>query len=229
MSVSDYKSKVFAGWRDADPQGWNAYTQHEFVRRLGDGSLPKQSFVHYLIQDYVFLVHFSRAWALAVVKAGSLQEMRTAAGTVDALVNHEMQLHVEACAKEGIGEEQLFSATEAPENMAYTRFVMSEGLTGDFLDLMAALAPCVFGYGEIGLALGKSAAADTPYREWIDTYSGDEYQEVCTTVSGMLEEAVRSRLGEDFSNSPRWPALCETFSRATQLEVGFWDMALRGT
>ena len=42
----------------------------DFVEQLGDGSLPRKSFLHYLVQDYVFLVHFSRAWALAVVKSG---------------------------------------------------------------------------------------------------------------------------------------------------------------
>ena len=137
MSKSDYNSPVFAAWRASCQDVWEEYTQHRFVSGIGDGSLPREAFIHYLIQDYVFLVHFSRAWAMAVVKAGSLEEMRTAAGTVDALVNHEMQLHVETCAAEGIDEQTLFGAAEEPENMAYTRFVLSTGITGDFLDMMA--------------------------------------------------------------------------------------------
>ncbi|MEL7428522.1 MAG: thiaminase II [Pseudomonadota bacterium] len=229
MSVPDYNSPVFALWRIHAGEHWREYTGHAFVKGLGDGSLPKASFIHYLIQDYVFLVHFSRAWAMAVVKSGSLEEMRTAAGTVDALVNHEMKLHVETCAREGITEDQLFSAVEARENMAYTRFVMDAGLSGDFLDLMAALAPCVFGYGEIGKALGKNAVSGTPYQEWIDTYSGTEYQALCDQVGQMLETAARARLGEEPLNNPRWSSLCARFENATRLEVGFWDMALRGT
>ena len=111
--------------------------------------------------------------------------------------------------------------------MAYTRFVMDAGLSGDFLDLMAALAPCVFGYGEIGLALKKASPADGVYQSWIDTYSGDEYQEVCENVGKMLQSAALSRLGEQPEKSPRWQSLCSTFEKATRLEVGFWDMALR--
>lgn len=228
MTATDYGSSVFAGWRSANTKIWGDYTDHTFVKGLGDGSLPREAFIHYLIQDYVFLVHFSRAWALAVVKSKSLAEMKVAAGTVDALANHEMQLHVETCAKEGISEEQLFSAVEEPENMAYTRFVTATGLTGDFLDLMAALAPCVYGYGEIGLALSKNKSSDASYQEWIDTYAGEEYQDLCRSVSVMLEEAAKARLGEDYASNPRWPELCETFGNATMLEVGFWDMAMRG-
>lgn len=228
MTGAAYDSPVYTAWRDANAGVWADYTKHAFVKGLGDGSLPREAFIHYLIQDYVFLVHFSRAWALAVVKSKSLEEMQVASGTVDALVNHEMQLHVETCAKEGISEAQLFDAVEEPENMAYTRFVTATGLTGDFLDLMAALAPCVFGYGEIGRALGENPTSDPSYQAWIDTYHGSEYQDVCFSVGAMLETATRARLGDDFAASPRWKDLCDTFGNATRLEVGFWDMAMRG-
>lgn len=222
----DFGSRVFAGWRAAAPE-WEAYTRHAFVEGLGTGRLPRAAFLHYLVQDYVFLVHFARAWALAVVKAESLAEMRTAAATVDALVNHEMRLHVETCAKAGISEEALFAAEEAPENLAYTRYVIDAGVSGDFLDLMAALAPCVLGYGEIGARLKREAASDA-YADWIGTYAGDAYQAVCAEVGALIDAAAAARLGAAPEASPRWPALCRRFATATRLEVGFWDMGLRG-
>ncbi|MEM7507975.1 MAG: thiaminase II [Pseudomonadota bacterium] len=226
--MSDFGSPVFARWRGSAGQYWQDYTRHAFVQGLGDGTLPKAAFLHYLVQDYVFLIHFSRAWALGVVKSGSLAEMTACAGTVDALVNHEMRLHVEICAREGISEPQLFGAEEQAQNLAYTRYVMDAGLSGDFLDLMAALAPCVFGYGEIGAQLKAEAVADTPYREWIETYAGAEYQELCQSVGAMIEGAVRDRLGENYTQVPRWNALCERFAIATRLEVDFWQMGLEG-
>ncbi len=222
----DYASAVFGAWRRAALEDWQAYTRHDFVRRLGDGTLPRAAFLHYLIQDYVFLAHFARAWALAVVKAGDLEEMRAAAATVDALVNQEMKLHVEVCAAEGIAEKTLFAAEEEVENLAYTRFVMDTGLSGDFLDLMAALAPCVLGYGEIGAWLGD-AATDTAYGEWIDTYAASDYQALCHGVGKLIDRAAAARLGAAPEASPRWADLCRTFRTATRLEVGFWDMGLR--
>lgn len=222
----DY-GKTFALWREGAAVPWRDYTHHAFVEGLGDGTLPRAAFLHYLVQDYVFLVHFSRAWSLGVVKSETLDEMKVCAGTVDALVNHEMQLHVQICAAEGISEDALFSATEATENLAYTRYVMDAGLQGDFLDLMAALAPCVMGYGEIGLRLADSKAADTPYADWINTYADPEYQEVCMTVGAMIDAAVARRLG-DLTTAPRATVLQQRFTTATELEVNFWQMGLNG-
>lgn len=220
--------KTFGLWRQGAASAWQDYTCHVFVQGLGDGSLPRAAFLRYLIQDYVFLVHFSRAWSLAVVKSETLEEMKICAGTVDALVNHEMSLHVKTCATEGIDEAALFAATEGFENLAYTRYVMDAGLQGDFLDLMAALAPCVMGYGEIGLRLAKRKAEDTPYGDWIATYADPEYQAVCTRVGEMIDNAVARRLG-DLSQAPRAKALQERFTTATRLEVGFWQMGLKGS
>lgn len=225
MTAPDY-GRAFGLWRAAAADPWRDYTRHAFVEGLKDGTLPRENFLHYLVQDYVFLVHFSRAWALAVTKSGTLDEMKAAAATVNALVNHEMQLHVGICAGEGIPEEALFTATERPENLAYTRYVMDAGHSGDFADLMAALAPCVMGYGEIGARLRAEKAADTPYGDWIETYSGDEYQELCRDVGALIDAALTRRIGADFEAAPRWASLQAHFTRATVLEAGFWDMGM---
>lgn len=218
--------RAFAIWR-ADAPDWDAYVGHRFVHGLGGGTLPRAAFLNYLIQDYLFLGHFSRAWALGVVKAETLDEMKTCAATVDALVNHEMQLHVRTCAAAGIGEETLADADEAPGNIAYTRYVLEAGFSGDFLDLLAALAPCVLGYGEIGERLGRQRTS-AAYAEWISTYAGEEYQTVCRNVGTLIDDALARRLGSDFESSPRWSRLSGRFATATRLEVGFWDMGLAG-
>ncbi len=218
--------RIFPLWRAAAGTAWRDYTRHGFVEGLADGSLPRAAFLHYLVQDYVFLVHFSRAWALAVTKAETLEEMRACAATVHALIDEEMQLHVETCAAEGISEAELFAAREAPENLAYTRYVLDAGHSGDFLDLLAALAPCVLGYGEIGARLGAAAPGDGPYAGWIATYAGEDYQRSCHEVGALIDAAVARRLGEAPEQSPRWPRLCARFETATRLEVGFWGMGL---
>ena len=216
---------AFALMREQAPEAWRDYTRHAFVEGMKDGSLPREAFLHYLRQDYVFLIHFSRAWALAVVKSETHDEMLTAVGTVNALVSEEMQLHIATCEAAGISQAELFATPERAENLAYTRFVLEAGYSGDLLDLLAALVPCVMGYGEIGSRLAAEATSET-YAEWIKTYAGDEYQDACTAVGQMLDAALIRRLGEDFSHSPRWDRLCQTFRTATELEVNFWQMGL---
>jgi thiaminase/transcriptional activator TenA len=215
---------TFAAWRDNTPV-WLAYTRHAFVQGLGDGTLPHAAFLHYLKQDYVFLIHFSRAWALAITKADTVAEMRLAASTVNGLINEEIALHIKTCAEAGIDEATLFATQERQENLAYTRYVLDAGHSGDLLDLLAALAPCVMGYGEIGSHLAATKTSDT-HAEWINTYASADYQQVCHDVGLLIDGAVARRLGDDPKGSPRWTALQARFAMATQLEVGFWDMGL---
>ena len=91
--------------------------------------------------------------------------------------------------------------------------------------MLAALAPCVLGYGEIGARLAGEATSDI-YADWIATYGGDDYQDVCHSVGALLDSALAARLGEGYADLPVWERLCGTFTQATRLEVGFWEMGL---
>ena len=42
------------------PAEWRAYTEHAFTAGLADGKLPEAAFRTYLVQDYLFLIDFSR-------------------------------------------------------------------------------------------------------------------------------------------------------------------------
>lgn len=218
------QSSLFDRLKTQNIDEWERYCHHEFVDQLGSGELPQASFRHYLEQDYLFLIHFSRAWALAVYKSSNLDDMRAATRTLDALLNSEMKLHVEYCESFGISEAQLESTPEARANMAYTRFVLERGLAGDILDLHVALAPCVIGYAEIGQLLVdkyRQKIADNPYRDWINTYAGAEYQALANNARALLD-----RLAQVRATPERFDYLSETFRQATLLEVGFWDMGL---
>lgn len=223
MTVPDY-GKAFALWRAEAPE-WACYTHHAFVEGLRTGTLPHAHFLHYLRQDYIFLIHFTRAWALAAAKGATFAEIQAAAATVQALAHHEMPLHVQICADAGIDKATLDATEEAPANLAYTRYVLEAGYSGDFLDLMAALAPCVCGYGEIGARLKGSGG---PYADWIDTYAGEDYQKLCHDVGVLIDDALAYRLGPNWASLPRAHQLAQRFATATRLEVGFWQMGLNG-
>lgn len=218
---------TFQLWREAAEPAWRDYTHHPFVEGLRDGSLPRKAFLHYLAQDYIFIHHFARAWALGVVKAETTEEMRACVAIVNASISDEMRLHIVTCAAEGLSEADLIDAEEAPETLAYTRYVLDAGHSGDFLDLMAVLAPCVFGYGEIGLRLTREGHAPL-YADWIATYAGEDFQNSCREVGALIDGAVARRLGKAPATSPRWPRLARGFATATRLEAAFWEMGLRG-
>ena len=192
---------------------------------MADGTLPEACFRHYLGQDYLFLIHFARAYALAAYKAETLGDIRQAAAGLSAIIDVEMALHVEFCSGWGLDEDQMAALTEAEETMAYTRYVLEKGLQGDLLDLHVALAPCMIGYAEIGRALAERHVASVeanPYAPWIDMYASDEYQAVAAD-----EQAIMNRLMAERGGPGRLPSLTETFRQATRLEAAFWEMAMR--
>ena len=215
---------LFERLKTACAEDWAAYTGHAFVRGLGDGTLPEGCFRRYLGQDYLFLVQFARAYALAAYKSESLDDIRQAARGLGAIIDLEMGLHVEFCTAWGLDEAAMQALPEAEETMAYTRYVLEKGLAGDLLDLHVALAPCIVGYGEIGAALAMKPAlplADNPYRAWIEMYAGEEYQDAARAEVAQLDSLLERRGGEG-----RVAALVTTFRQATRLEAAFWQMGL---
>ena len=203
---------------------WQAYTRHEFVLRLARGDLPEAAFRHYLVQDYLFLLHFGRAWGLAVYKSETLAEMRRAQSLVAATHDVEIGLHLDYCRGWGLSEAQMAAAPEALETVAYTRFVLDRGLAGDRLDLEVALAPCIVGYAEIAserLADPATRRDGNPYREWLDMYAGADYQQLAQSAAEALDEAFARRGG-----TGRFASLAASFATATRLEADFWQMGL---
>ena len=214
----------FAGLREAAGEAWRAYVEHPFVRGLGDGSLPEAAFRHYLVQDYLFLIQFARAYGLAAYKADGLAEIREAAAGLKALVEVEMDLHRAYCAEWGLDEAALEAVEADGATLAYTSYVLERGLAGDLLDLRVALAPCVVGYGEIGARLAADPATRTdgnPYAPWIAMYAGSEYQALVRAEVDALEALAARRGGQ-----ARLSALAGTFRAATRLETAFWQAGL---
>ena len=219
--------EVFKILKDKNINIWHEYTKHEFVQKLANDTLHENCFLNYLKQDYLFLIQFSKAWSLAILKSDNLEEMKIAASTVNELINFEMGLHISLCKEYGISKFDLENTEEENENIAYTRYVLELGYSGDFLDLLSALAPCVLGYGEIGINLKDSNPKISMYRKWIETYSSSEYQNVCFNVGKLIDKSFQLRLGENYTNTYKWKKANQIFKKATSLEVDFWNMALK--
>lgn len=202
---------------------WSRYVDHSFVQQLGAGTLPQAAFREYLVQDYLFLIQFARAWALAAYKSRTLADIRAAQAGLAAILD-ETELHVRLCARWGIEREAMDAAPEHQATVAYTRYVLDCGAAGDLLELHAALAPCVIGYAVIGRALapnGVEALADHPYRDWIAEYAADGYQQVAANARQHLDDlAARSMTEQRFND------LAGVFGKASRLEADFWQMGL---
>src|SRR5690554_3914449 len=183
---------------------WDAYIRHDFVQQLGNGTLAGDAFRHYLKQDYLFLIQFGRAYALAAYKSPTLDDLRQAKAGLEAIIGLELGLHIDYCRQWGISEAELQALPEARATLAYTRYVLDTGNRGDLLDLHVALAPCLVGYAQIGKWLSERA----------------EFQQ-----AAAAEEAWLNRELAEISPR-RFEQLVRIFRDATRLEIDFWDMGL---
>ncbi len=219
----------YAALRSAAGQDWRAYTEHAFVEGLGDGSLPEAAFKHYLVQDYIFLIHFARCYALGVYKAETVEEMRHCQGAVSAILDEELSLHIAYCRDWGLDEAAILKSAEDPSNVAYTRYVLDRGMAGDYVELLVALAPCAIGYAEIGqrlLSANTTKREGNPYLPWIEAYGGEAFQDLALSSVRHLQSAAERRFGGAPEKAARFARMDDVFRQATRLEIGFWQMGL---
>ncbi|KAF2263735.1 hypothetical protein CC78DRAFT_544684 [Lojkania enalia] len=231
--------------REDVQQAWKDYIGHDFVQRMANGTLPIENFKHYLIQDYLFLIQFARANALASYKSKSMTDISQSAQQVLHL-QEEIKLHIEFCKDYGLSLQEIEQQEEDQADpqqacTAYTRYelkirratptdriaryVLDVGQSEDWLALQIALLPCLIGYGIIARRLyddPETAREDSKYWKWIETYVADDYVQAMKTGRDLIEKnATKQSLS-------RIDELAHIFIHATKMETGFWDMGLRG-
>ncbi|OBZ75462.1 putative hydroxymethylpyrimidine/phosphomethylpyrimidine kinase 2 [Grifola frondosa] len=208
---------------------WKAYVEHDFVRQLARGTLPRECFLHFITQDYLYLKYYARAYGLLAAKSSSLDAIHAATQTIINIVN-EVAMHKAYCAQWGISAADLEATPEEAATTAYGAYILDIGLQGDGAKLVVALAACLLGYGEVGLWLKKEAARpntwvkldNNPYTKWIDDYSGSEYQAAVQVGIATLEALAVA----DPPSPARFEEWRMVWEKCTRLEKGFWDASL---
>jgi thiaminase (transcriptional activator TenA) len=192
-----------------------------FNRELAEGSLPMGAFRHYMIQDAHYLVGFAQALALAAAKADQPEHVAQFARAAGTAIEVERGLHADYFRLFGVTAEEVAATPPTPVAHHYVCFLLASGFREPLPVHLAALLPCFWIYREIGRDIHRRAAADNPYRAWIDTYAGEEFAEA---VDAMI--AVTDAVGADAGPRDR-AAMHASFARAAQLEWMFWDSAYR--
>ena len=206
---------------DAAAPVWEACLRHPFVTGIGDGTLDREKFRYFMLQDYLYLFDYARVFALGVVKARDPELMRVFAANVDAILGGEMKIHRAYMKRLDITKEQVFSVKPALANLSYTNYMLSVAQTGGPMEIVASILACSWSYAEIGQALAAiPGAAEHPfYGEWIRGYASEEY---ASTNQALIElmDSLAADAGEE-----QLAYLTDVFVNCSRYELGFWDMA----
>jgi thiaminase/transcriptional activator TenA len=192
-----------------------------FNMELAAGSLSEARFKHYITQDAHYLTGFGRALALAAARAPNGDRIVQFANSAAGAITVERALHGSFFLRYGITPETFNGTPLSPACHHYVSYLIATAHTEPYDVLLGALLPCFWIYAEIGRDIHARAAADNPYRAWIDTYAGEQFQAAVRATIGAADEAA-----EDATPHLR-ERMHAAFTRATQLEWAFWDSAYR--
>ncbi len=189
---------------------------HPFVRGLGDGTLDAGLFKGYVAQDAFFLRSFLAAYSLTAAKCARRPRAVKVLHELIGGVLEELELHAGYAASLGI---DLEAASPTQATSAYTDFLERVAWTGEPGEIVAAMTPCMRLYAFLGQSLlpaDPEKLAGNPYREWIETYAGDEFEALAASLEQLLDE-----LGEESAT------IRDAYGYAMRCELDFFESAFR--
>jgi thiaminase/transcriptional activator TenA len=206
----------------ADPI-WTAQREHPFVRGIGDGTLDPEKFGFWLRQDYVYLIDYSRVFALATARAPDLATMQAFSRLLHETLTQEMELHRSYVAEFGITVEDLEHEAKAPTTQGYTDFLVRAAAIGDYAELIGALLPCMWGYSWLGQELlAAGLPSEERYARWIEMYASPEFADLAQWCRALLDRACDGRSPSALKNVEK------AFLISSRYELAFWEMAWSG-
>lgn len=214
--------KVTQRLLDSSRDLWEAYLDHPFVQGIADGTLDKEKFRFYMVQDYLYLIEYAKVFALGVAKAKDLESMRLFAGYVKQILEGEMDIHRGYMARLGISLADAESAPAALDNRSYTAYMLQVGYEEGTAQIAASILSCALSYEHIARRmLEKYPEADRHpfYGEWVAGYACEEYHEANEELITLTERLC----GE--LNEAQLRHLEEIFRICSRYEMSFWDMA----
>jgi thiaminase/transcriptional activator TenA len=187
----------------------DACLAHPFVQGIASGDLSRECFQVYLAQDAYFLAAFARGYALALAKSpdreGVVIFKDLLVGVFDELTLHE-------------GYAKRWSTSLDPEPLpatsTYVDFLLRTASLEPVGHTAAAMAPCMRLYAFLGQQLAPKLNPESPYREWVETYSSPDSEALASRLEALLD-----RYGGEHD------CLARLYRRAMELELAFFQAA----
>lgn len=198
-----------------------AILRHPFIQGLTDGTLPRESFRFYVVQDALYLRAFARALSLAAARAPEddwiIMFNEHAAGALKV----ERALHESFFRDFGLTAAQVAATPLAPTNLAYTSYLLAVAHGAPYHEAVAALLPCYWIYWEVGKHLEQAGSTDPLYTRWIATYASEDFGGVVRAVLDATD-----RIAAGLGTAER-QAMERHFVTTSRYEWLFWEMGYR--
>ena len=206
---------------EASAEIWEAYYRHPFVLGIRNGTLDKERFRFYLIQDYLYLEEYAKTFALGAAKAESLSSALLFSEYL-AAINRERAVHGGYFEKLSVSAEELETAARALDNLSYTSYMLRVGYEGGEAEILAAILSCAYSYEVIAkrmLSERPEAEGDPFYGAWVREYASEVYAAENEKLIAALNTVTKT------ASQTELQRLREIFVNCSRYELTFWDMA----
>jgi thiaminase/transcriptional activator TenA len=207
-------------WTDVEDV-YTAILRHPFISGLTDGTLPREVFRHYIVQDAHYLRGYARALAVCAARApdedGTVMFAEHAAGAIAA----ERDLHAALMGEMGSSPEEAAKEPVAPTTQAYVSYLLATSYGDSFAEAVGAVLPCYWIYARVGDELLARSSPDPLYARWIAMYGSEEFQTVVDSVLDLTDR-IGAGLSEDEQARMR-----HHFATTSRYEWMFWDAGYR--
>ncbi|MGZ8518806.1 MAG: thiaminase II [Candidatus Binatia bacterium] len=201
---------------------WRAIAGHAFLHELAAGTLPMNRFTYFILQDYVYLLDFAQVLCLGGAKAPTLEILELLCRHAVGAVEVERSFHASFGKTLGLSRKQLDAVPRGPRTQAYIDHLQSVARGGSLGELVAAVLPCYWIYGETGKRLFRSRPAKPKiYRQWIETYASEAFWQPVREQIRLVDELAAA------ATSAEKKRMAELFILSSRYEYLFWEQAYR--
>ena len=201
---------------------WDGYLEHPFVKGIGEGTLDKEKFKNYLIQDYLYLKDYAKVFAMGLVKAETMKEMKFYHESIKGVLDDETAVHDNYLKDFGLSTEEVEAYKSELTTESYTNYMLGIALKGDSKDIAMTIMPCTWSYYYIGKHLYetyKENLKDNFYAPWIEGYASNEFRECAQEWIDYIDDICK-----DISEVKK-EKLKDIFIKSSLYEMEFWNMA----
>lgn len=206
---------------------WEEIMKEPFLTEMADGSLPVEKFKNYTIQDTLYIKGFSKTYAYGFINSDDIRIMRRFYQCMHVILADESMLHIRYLQEYyGLKEEKVYEMPMAPENKAYTEYMVDVAKNGTAQETLAAVMPCILSYLYIArrvktAAKEKGSFEGSHFKLWIEEYASQRYADACDEISAFMDD-ISEGLSEELQER-----VMEIFCNSSRHELNFWKMAYR--
>lgn len=203
---------------------WTDATNHAFTHAIGDGSMPDEAYVRYLIEDYTFITDLASTLGFLVAKAPSMRSKSRLSSFLALLTSEENDYFLRSFDALGVPRETYEKAAQGPVTRAFSDLLLTSSGKGTYAEGLTCLLCAEWCYLTWGQReAGKPRPQAFYLAEWIDLHAVPGFETFVNWIRSEIDH-IGPDLGVDEQET-----LVHLFRQMSLLEHAFFEAAWTGT